>query len=153
MKGFSFLLASACALGTSLALAAAGEPRGPRAGAAFDDADGNHDGRLSQSEWQSARLRDAAERFRRFDVNRDGALSREELQAAHEQRRARRGGMREKMRALDADGDRQLSRAEVSGKMPRLEARFDSLDANRDGKLSREEMRAGREAQRGDTAR
>lgn len=156
MKNFRFLLAGACALGTTLALAAAGGAHAPRAAAAFGEADSNHDGRLSQSEWQSARLREATEKFRRMDANRDGSLTREEMQAAREQhrekRRERREDRREKLRSLDTDGDHQLSRAEIGGRMPRLEARFDSLDANRDGRLSREEMRAGR-GQRGDAAR
>ena len=153
-----FFVAGLLTLGSTLALAAAGdEPRGQRmrerADAAFAGADSNHDGRLSQSEWQSARLREAAEKFRKMDANRDGSLSREEMQAAREQRMHRRGGMREKLRELDADGDRQLSRAELAGRVPRLEKDFARLDANADGKLSREEIRAGREQRREDAQR
>jgi hypothetical protein len=151
-----YLLAGLCVLGSTLALAAADPARGhARAEAAFDERDSNHDGRLSQSEWQAAQLRKANERFRQMDANRDGSLSREELQqAARERRQHRRGeGMREKLRALDADGDRQLSRAELQGRMPRLEESFDRLDANADGKLSREELRAGREQRRAGPAR
>jgi Ca2+-binding EF-hand superfamily protein len=155
----AILAAVVLALGSTLALAAAGdEPRGQRmrerADAAFADSDSNHDGRLSQSEWQSAQLRKATEKFRRMDANRDGSLSREEMQAAHAQRMHRRSlGMREKLRELDADGDRQLSRAELRGRMPRLEQDFGRLDANADGKLSREEIRAGRERRREDAQR
>jgi Ca2+-binding EF-hand superfamily protein len=123
-----------------------------RADAAFAESDSNHDGRLSQSEWQSARLRDAAEKFKKLDLNRDGNLSREEMREAREQHRGKRGEhMREKLQGMDADGDQQLSRAEIADKAPRLADRFDTLDTNADGKLSREELRAGRPS-RGDDA-
>ena len=59
--------------------------------------------------------------------------------------RVGRGGHRERLRALDTDGDSQLSKAEIGNSMPRLAADFDRLDADRDGRLSREEIRAGRE--------
>jgi Ca2+-binding EF-hand superfamily protein len=119
--------------------------RQQRADAAFNENDSNHDGKLSQSEWQSARMRESAEKFRKLDGNRDGNLSREELQAAHEKHQGGRGGaMREKLRGLDTDGDQQLSRAEIGEQLPRLAQDFDRIDANRDGKLSREEMHAAR---------
>jgi Ca2+-binding EF-hand superfamily protein len=44
---------------------------------------------------------------------------------------------------LDKDGDRMLSRAEVAGR-PMLEKNFDALDTNKDGKLSRDELKAGK---------
>ena len=43
---------------------------------------------------------------------------------------------------------RSAPRPWIGSEMPRLAADFDRLDANRDGKLSREEIRAGR-GQRG----
>ena len=120
----------------------------------FTDADSNHDGNISQSEWQSARLREAKEGFQRMDLNRDGKLSRAEMEQAQSQRMdARRDRMRdrgERLRGLDADGDRQLSRAEIGDKLPRLAADFDRLDGNRDGKLSRDEIRAGRAQREGE---
>jgi hypothetical protein len=76
-------------------------------------------------------------------------LTRTEIEQARSDRMGKRHGdriqHRERIRALDADGDQQLSRAEIGNEMPRLAADFDRLDANRDGKLSREEIRAGRE--------
>jgi Ca2+-binding EF-hand superfamily protein len=110
--------------------------------------------RISQSEWQSARLREATEHFNKLDANRDGKLSREEMQQAREQRmgmRGHRGERGERLRALDKDGDQQLSRAEIGDSMPKLAENFDRLDGNRDGKLSREEIRAGR-GERGEPA-
>lgn len=52
----------------------------------------------------------------------------------------------ERFRKSDADGNGMLSRAEAEKGMPRLARQFDVVDANRDGQLSREEMRAARKA-------
>jgi Ca2+-binding EF-hand superfamily protein len=122
----------------------------------FGEADSNHDGAVSQSEWQAARLREANERFQKMDMNRDGKLTREEMQQAREHRQERmgehrHGEWRERMRKMDKDGDGQLSRAEIGNDMPRLSQNFDQLDSNRDGKLSRDEMRAGRKQERGES--
>lgn len=46
-------------------------------------------------------------------------------------------------RAADTDGDGALSKAEAEGGgMNRIVQYFDRLDANKDGKVTREEMRA-----------
>lgn len=116
----------------------------------FNEADSNHDGSLSQSEWQSARLRESNEMFQKMDANRDGKISRTELQQGRGERMRGRGDRGGRMKALDTDGDQQLSRAEIGDKLPRLAADFDRLDSNRDGKLSREEIHAGREMDRRD---
>ena len=145
------LLASTCVLAQGAAPPPADGARQrwhESAEAKFTEADSNHDGNISQSEWQSARLREAKESFQRIDLNRDGKLSRTEMDQARSQRMAgrrdRMGERRERLRAIDTDGDQQLSRAEIGDNLPRLAADFDRLDANRDGKLSREEIRAGR---------
>ena len=163
MKTLPILLAGVLASASAFAQdAAAPEPRGEhkqrmhdRAEAKFSEADSNHDGAISQAEWQSARLREANARFQKLDANRDGRLTELEMQQAREQRQhrkgERRGERRERLRALDKDGDQQLSRAEIGTAMPKLAQDFDRLDGNRDGKLSREEIRAGR-APRGEPA-
>jgi Ca2+-binding EF-hand superfamily protein len=126
--------------------------------ARFKAADRNNDGKLTAQEMEAARAARRAERFAKMDRNRDGGLDREELRAAHEERRAertgrrheRREGMRERMharlQALDTDHDQAISRAELGDSHPRLAERFDTIDANRDGKLTREEMQAARQA-------
>ena len=117
-----------------------------QAEARFQQADRNRDGKLSPEEMEAARAARRAERFAKMDRDRDGGLSREELRQAREERRGWRGHKRERMHArlqqLDTDGDHALSRAELGDKLPRLAQKFDTIDANHDGRLTREEMRA-----------
>ncbi len=126
-----------------------------RAQARFAQSDRNHDGRISLAEFQDASDKKLAERFAHMDANKDGQLTQEEMRMAHEQRRGRmmdrrhdrREGM-EKIRGLDTNKDQALSRAEIGTAMPRLLEHFDQLDANHDGKITRDEMRAGHGAMR-----
>ena len=50
--------------------------------------------------------------------------------------------MEERFRQADKDGDGTLSKAEAEAGMPRLTKDFDAIDANKDGKLTQEELRA-----------
>ena len=54
-----------------------------------------------------------------------------------------RGGMMERLKAADTNGDGLISRAEAAA-LPRLAERFEQIDANRDGQVSFEELRAAR---------
>ena len=51
--------------------------------------------------------------------------------------------------SLDADGDGYVDRIEAQ-RNPKRAARFDELDGNRDGKLSRDEIKAAIAAGKGD---
>jgi hypothetical protein len=53
-----------------------------------------------------------------------------------------------RLKAADTNGDGMLSRAEAAA-LPRLAERFETLDANRDGQVTRDEMRAARAHARG----
>ena len=53
-------------------------------------------------------------------------------------------------RRADADGNGMLSRAEAERAAPLLAKQFDAVDANRDGQISPEEIRAFRRAGRGE---
>ena len=64
---------------------------------------------------------------------------------AHE---GRHGRMLERLKAADTNADGLISRAEAAA-LPRLAAHFDAIDANRDGQVSPDELRAAHAAHRG----
>lgn len=136
MKIVVALSAASLAAASFLVFAAPGhEGRGERLKAA----DTNGDGMISRSE--AAALPRLAPHFEQIDANRDGQLTMDELRAFHQQNHAhRKGGMKR----ADTDGDGRISKAEAQANAPRLFERFDQVDANRDGFVTREEMKAAR---------
>lgn len=114
-----------------------------RRAAAFARRDANRDGGLSQAEAPKR----FAPHFARLDADRDGRLTQTEVQAGRALVRAERGprGARAE-RAPRAGGDGVLTRAETAA---RVQMRFARLDVNRDGFLTRDERRSGREQRRG----
>lgn len=100
--------------------------------------DANGDGFITREEAKGHPMLE--KNFDAMDTNKDGKLSREEMKAAHDQHKANHAGHRPK---IDADGDKMISREEAKGH-PHLEKNFDAIDANKDGKLSPEEMKAFR---------
>lgn len=146
------LLAASIAVAQPPAAGDAGAGREAKRAALFAESDSNRDGKLSMAEWQQAQNRLLAKRFEKMDLNRDGALAQEEMREARSGQRASRKdkarAMREKAKALDTNGDRALSRAEIGDSMPKVAENFASIDLDNDGKLSRDELRAGRKALR-----
>lgn len=53
--------------------------------------------------------------------------------------------MQERLQAADTDNDGYIDRAEADARLPRLAKNFDQLDADKDGRLSRDEMRQAAE--------
>jgi Ca2+-binding EF-hand superfamily protein len=94
--------------------------------------DQDNDGRISRSEWQRNE-----QAFDRMDADRDGFLTKEERRAAA---REFLGKRRKGLREMDADADGNISRSEWKGK----EETFNWLDTNKDGLLSRDELREAR---------
>jgi len=138
MKIVATLIAVALVSAATLVLAA--PPEGQRAAGAergmerLRAADTNGDGMISKQE--AAALPRIAKDFDAIDANHDGQLTAEEL---HAFRKAHRGGHDRKK--LDTDGDGRISRAEAAG-APRLAEHFDAIDANGDGFISHDEMKA-----------
>ena len=56
---------------------------------------------------------------------------------------------RASLKSLDVNNDKMLSKEEVKGR-PMLEKNFDAIDTNKDGQLTRAEMKAYREAHKGE---
>ena len=59
------------------------------------------------------------------------------------------GGPLQRLKAADTNGDGMLSRDEAAA-LPRIREHFDEIDANKDGFVSFEELRAFHEKMRGD---
>ena len=63
-----------------------------------------------------------------------------------EQRTQRQEQAKERMRKLDTNHDRKISREEAQQGAPKLAENFDKIDANGDGQITPEEMREARRA-------
>ncbi|WP_375173399.1 EF-hand domain-containing protein [Pseudooceanicola sp.] len=118
-------------------------PRGPRGPMLpFEEIDANGDGQITQEEIAAH----AAARFAQADTDGDGTLSSEELVARMEAQRAERMQRRaERMiERRDANKDGRLTADEMG---PRGGDRlFARLDANEDGVITKEELDQAREA-------
>ncbi|PCC69653.1 Ca2+-binding protein, EF-hand superfamily [Nannocystis exedens] len=117
--------------------------------------DANSDGALSRDEVTAGPL---AEKFAEADADSDGKLSRDELKAL-KGRGKHGGGPKDPaeraammMAKLDVNSDNALTADEVAGHH-KLAEKFAEADNNSDGKLSREELVAFKQAHHGDKHR
>ena len=141
-KTVATMIALALAATATVTLADPGD--GPRRGAMLERlkaADTNADGLISRAE--AAALPRIAERFDEIDANRDGQVSFEELRAARGHGKHRHGGH---FKHADTDSDGKVSKAEA---LAAAGAAVDRADANKDGFVTPEEMKAARHAHRG----
>lgn len=133
----------ACALGVGLWLALPARGQAPelaRLRQALQKLDTNQDTVIEESEVPESGRAAFRTLLRHGDANKDGKLQVEELRALGERVRANAGaGLRQRFKALDADGDGKLSRAEFRGPAPL----FDRLDADKDGFVTRDEVNKG----------
>jgi hypothetical protein len=99
------------------------------------DADG--DGKVSRDEFIKARTTALEQAFARMDTDGDGKLDEKEVEAGAAQARAMAPAGRGGFRRPDAD------RPQRPGAGAMAEQGFDRMDADGDGKLSKEEFAAG----------
>ncbi len=119
--------------------------------AEFKKADTDGDGALSKAEAEKAMPRLARD-FAAIDVNKDGKVTQDEIRTYMQTRMAAHHGGKggeqgkprfdERFKKADTDGDGALSKAEAEKSMPRLARDFDAIDANKDGKVTQDELRS-----------
>ena len=101
--------------------------------------DVNKDGIVTREEAQTHPRLSAD--FDAADTNKDGKLDVAEMNSHRERMRVEmRAKADERWKAADTDGDGALSRAEAEASMPGIARRFETFDADRDGKIARDEM-------------
>lgn len=133
--------------------------RATRAAERFKRADADGNGSLSRAEMEKAAPH-MARHFDALDANRDGQVTPAEIDDWRKSRAARaegtqaeriaraRAGFDAHFKKADSDGDGALSKAEADKGMPRLAGKFDRIDADRDGKITRQEVHAWLKARR-----
>ncbi|MFN0160402.1 MAG: hypothetical protein ACKVQQ_04170 [Burkholderiales bacterium] len=78
------------------------------------------------------------------------SASTQNREAGRADRQARKAERQARFKAADTNGDGALSRAEVDAAgLKGLARRFDTIDGNKDGRVTREEMRTARQARKG----
>lgn len=97
-------------------------------------ADANNDGNITRDEFLARPI----QMFERLDANHDGVISAAEQPQRRERAEGGEGQRRERVRP-DTDGDHRLSRAEFTAMGTTM---FERMDANHDGRVTREEAEA-----------
>jgi hypothetical protein len=114
-----------------------GQHHGQMDGMMFNKLDTNGDGFISRKEFNAFN----AKHFKELDINKDGKLTLEELQGGHRQGMGHGDGtthLDQRFNAADVNHDGGLDREEAKN-MPMLSMYFDEVDANKDGKVTRQE--------------
>jgi Ca2+-binding EF-hand superfamily protein len=103
--------------------------------------DVNQDGVIDRTE--AAKAPKLAARFDQLDTNKDGKLSADELSHMRGKHDGRgMAGGHNRMMALDTDKDGRISRAEAMAAKGKFADRFDKMDVNKDGYIDRADMQA-----------
>ena len=110
--------------------------------------DTDKDGNISKAEHEAARAKQAAaraERLAQVDRNNDGFVTFEEQKAAREAWKAQREAKAGErfVKRHDKNGDGRVAVAEMAAMADRGAVMFERMDANKDGMVSKDEMRQG----------
>lgn len=143
---------SAVFLALALGMALLPQPVDARGGhgerASFETLDADGNGEVTQAEMEAYR----AERFSAADTDQDGALSKEELSARMSERANDRAArwVERMMERMDANDDGKLSQDELASRGGRKAGdRFERLDADGSGGVSKEEFETAMKKHRG----
>ncbi len=110
-------------------------------GIAFKSVDTNGDGAISKAEFNAYYAKHNARHFKEVDTNKDGKITPDEMQGGQRQEMGQSDGTTHldlRFKAADVNHDGGLDKAEAND-MPMLNAYFDQVDANKDGKVTRQE--------------
>ncbi|MDQ8195033.1 hypothetical protein QEH59_11395 [Coraliomargarita sp. SDUM461004] len=116
----------------------------------FEQFDTDASGTLSLEEVKGP----LAEHFDKIDADDNGEISKKELIAAKKKMHTRAGngprGQLPNLKEADTDENGAISKAEATeAGMERLLEHFDKIDANGDGEITKEEMKAMRKGRQG----
>lgn len=103
--------------------------------AVFDEADVNHDGKITRPEFAAARERN----FDKMDRNGDGVVSRDDFGMLLSFAPARGKRLDAFIAAADADNDKRMTRGELRGSPMRM---FDRADGNKDDIVDAAELKS-----------
>ena len=111
----------------------------------FKSADTNSDGEISKNEFNAYYAQHNKKHFKSLDVNKDGKITANEMQKEQHQMHKQEHGkndatshLEQRFKAADTNNDDGLNKEEAKG-MPMLTVYFDQVDANKDGKVTRQE--------------
>lgn len=110
-------------------------------GITFGSVDTDSDGAISKKEFDAYYARHNAKHFQEIDTNQDGKLTPDEMHGGQNKAPEHSNGtthLDQRFNAADADHDGGLDRTEAKN-MPMLLQYYKEVDANKDGKVTRQE--------------
>jgi len=127
---------------------ATGEPRKPGRGEHMERLkNADKDGSKTLSREEAKGMPHLEKNFDKLDANKDGQVDKKEMHAGKKSHRDdRKQRAEDKYNKADADHDGAISRDEAAKGMPRLTKNFDAMDGNKDGKLSKDEIKVYNQA-------
>lgn len=105
-------------------------------------ADTDGDGSISRKEAEAS-MPGLAGKFDSMDADKDGKISRDEMHGFRMAgKKHERKHMRMAFKSADKNGDGALDKSEAEAGMPMLAQHFATIDADQDGKVTHQELRA-----------